>query len=262
MVGRSTSWIAWLVILMVSRGLSAAVISEVSTTSRSVFSSGGQTVTLPTYVEVSELQPLGAVDLIIIDARNSTTRYGQILHIITLGGSQDVRLASGGSWPANFSNPPAPAGTVTENPTALDLTGSRALLVIDRATTGLNVGSKLTRGSSVVGGGQVLDVVTIGATASTWAWATESIISLDSATALARTSSSPEVASPDMLLTGVPDSFNQLPGYSPMYVLNPGFANHHWSPAAIPEPGTLLLTAGGLFMLLYRRTPAIPDREP
>ncbi|MEE9211220.1 MAG: PEP-CTERM sorting domain-containing protein [Phycisphaeraceae bacterium] len=228
----------------------AGWISEISLALRPVANTAGATSHLPAYVELSGLAPTDAVELVLIEARNSP-RYGRVLQVIMVPAGHSVRVAADGPWPTDIL-----PGVSTTPPGLHQLPGTEQLDLADRRSlvlfnqvSGLVVGATI-QFQQVLSGTALLDVVTFGPGADARAYQSEPVLDSSAGTVIARPNVSPAQPWNGLYLVASPDPYNVMTAFRPVYVVNPGWLNPVWDPN--PEPASLALLVG-TGMLTIRR---------
>lgn len=261
----------------------AGFISELCPAGRWATTRDGQVVWVPEYVEVSAVAEEGPLELVIIDASVSPSRYGRIVAVLTLesdpatGRGPAVRVGAAGDWAALAGRfvGQMPAGTWTfwsdSLKTAMMGTAGtiqpRSLMLFDRPT-GLSV-MHGTIQQAEWGSAQLLDVVTVapeGGVAR--AWGNEPVVQMNLQMALVRPrwgnawdgviyyrDGQPPGKG---YLVGVPTVDGQLADVAPGYIaLTPGAMNPVWL-GHMPEPAGAVLM--GKLLIILTLTRKKPDR--
>ena len=217
--------------------------------------SGPQIV--PPLVEVSGLPTATQSELIIIDALNSSSRYGTIKQWFVFPAGSSVRVLSQGPVPYILpaGEIPTPQSMNTLPPgVTFDLTGPRALLLFDRPTGMYRQVAHIKELGDLL----PVDVLTLGPTGITRSHpAFPERQPLDPAgwEVLARPVL-PDSGLPwdNLFFTGYVSPLGQMHFSAGKYHVNPGLPNESWTPSDdAPEPAVgLIASALAIFLLTTR----------
>ena len=239
--------IALLLVALLAQPSLAGWISEIQPTPRVEHNLARQTtVTFPPLVELSGLDGLDWVDLVILDASTSQSRRGRILQVIPIGPGPNVRVATGGAWP--FSDPvTAPThndagfSILNENIT-LNLEGPKTLILFADSTDLIANSGHISQYFDQIDA-EILDIVTYGPAGKAVAFDNERVIVADSSDVITRPMMTEASPLKGFYLVGEPTPNGMLSGTSPGFPLNPGLMNLTSPTLSTPEPHTATLIA-------------------
>ena len=220
------------------------------------------TVTIPPLVELSGLDGLSRVDLVILDASTSQTRHGRIKQVIPIGSGPGVRVVTDGPWPfpdfVNTSdNHRNAAITVLDQDNHLELGGPKSVLLFD-GPTGLVSNSGHINAFLDQITAQLIDVVTYGPAGQTRPFDQEQILTANSGDVITRPMMKEVDPSQTIYYIGSPTMSGTLVvDNSPTFPLNPGLMNLAGSSLQIPEPHTAVL----IVLAVCLRCLALPRRR-
>ncbi len=245
----------------------AGWISEVQPWPRDTLNSTSTQIwTLPSLIELSGLNSLGSVELVVIDATDSPTRHGRILEVVPVADGPSTRVVTESSWPEGYlsvDNTETGLLTLLDENALLDLLdGPRSLMLFD-GPTGLipNSGSIDTYLEDVTA--TLLDVVTYSPTVAAASFQGEPVLTIQHGQAIARPMKTPNDPWEDLYLVGTPRLNGSLAGTDPEYFLNPGLANDIYTPAPpLPEPGSTVLLLSGVLLVGCSRRPDPNNKHP
>ena len=219
----------------------AAWISEIWLEPQDVLDDQFQPTTVPPLVEVSGLDPQKDADLILIDAKDSPTRYSKVKTIITLTAGSNIRAVTQDTFPDTYMTHVLNRGQVYQSlgpGETFSFTGSRALLLFDEPTGLAGFTGRL---EDVEGLADPLDVVTLdwqGQARQHPLFTHRPIIDATLGPVIARPNIPEQSAPwPTTYHSGAVSPGARLHGSFGDYQVNPGDFNDVWSPAG-PEPAT------------------------